>query len=137
MSKKESKHVSTQELLDIAEIKEDTVVVKDGTVRAVLLISSINFALKSEEEQNAVISSYVGFLNNISTPVQIVIQSRDLKIENYLDLLKKEKKQTNRLLKLQTTEYIEYIEELVSIGKIMNKKFFLVVPYSPFSDKRK
>ncbi len=129
---------STQQYLDILEIKDDTVVIKDGTLRAVLSVSSINFALKSEDEQNAIISSYVSFLNNISTPIQIVIQSRDLNVDKYIEYLRgKEKKQTNKLLKIQTAEYIEYIKELVSIGKIMNKKFFVVIPYSPFSDKHK
>ena len=138
MAKKESKHVSTQEFLDIAEIKEDTVVIKDGTVRAVLLISSINFALKSEEEQNAIISSYVSFLNNIDFPIQILIQSRKFNIEGYLsDLREKEKQQTNELLKMQTREYINYVQELVSIRNIINKKFFICVPYNPLSDKHK
>jgi type IV secretory pathway VirB4 component len=137
-SNKKNVAPSTQQYLDILEIKDDTVVMKDGTLRAVLSVSSINFALKSEEEQNAIISSYVSFLNNINTPIQIVVQSRDLNIDNYIELLKtKEKEQTNRLLKIQTGEYIEYIKELVSIGKIMNKKFFIVIPYSPITDKHK
>lgn len=137
-SKNKKTSPSTQQYLDIAEIKGDTVIMKDGTLRAVLSVSSINFSLKSEDEQNAIISSYVSFLNNISTPIQIVIQSRDLNIEGYIEFLKnREKEQTNRLLKIQTASYIEYIQELVSIGKIMNKKFFVVVPYSPFSDKHK
>lgn len=135
---KKSSNASTQQYLDILEIKDDVVIMRDGTLRAVLLVSSINFALKSEDEQNAIISSYISFLNNINTPIQIVIQSRDLNIDNYIEYLKvKEKEQTNRLLKIQTAEYIEYIKDLVSIGKIMNKKFFVVVPYSPFSDKHK
>lgn len=135
---KKASSASTQQYLDILEIKDDTVVMKDGTLRAVLAVSSINFALKSEDEQNAIISSYVSFLNNISTPIQIVIQSRDLDIGSYIEYLQvKEKEQTNRLLKIQTGEYIEYIKELVSMGKIMNKSFFVVIPYSPFSDKRK
>jgi hypothetical protein len=130
--------VSTQQYLDIAEIKEDTVVMRDGTIRAVLDVSSINFALKSEEEQNAVIASYVGFLNNLNFMIQIVIQSRELNITKYLEYLaKKEKEQTNRLLKVQTAAYVEYIKELISIGKIMNKKFYVVIPYSPISDQRK
>ncbi|MBD3248205.1 TraC family protein [Candidatus Falkowbacteria bacterium] len=130
--------VSTQQYLDIAEIKDDVVVMKDGTVRAVLLVSSINFALKSEEEQNAIVSSYVGFLNNINFPVQIVIQSRKLNIENYVEELKKmEKEQTNELLKVQTKEYIEYIQELVSLGDIMTKSFYVIIPYNPLSDKHK
>jgi len=130
--------VSTQEYLDIAEIKEDTVVMKDGTLRAVLLVSSINFALKSEDEQNAVISSYVRFLNNLSFTLQIVVQSRELDIDNYLNYLKeKEKEQTNKLLKLQTADYIAYIKELTSLGRIMSKRFLVVVPYDPLTDKRK
>lgn len=129
---------STQQYLDIAEVKEDTVVMKDGTLRAVLLISSINFALKSEEEQNAIISAYVSFLNNIDFPLQIVIQSRELNIDKYIeDLKKREKEQTNELLKMQTNEYINYIKELISISKIMNKRFYVVVPYNPLSDKQK
>ena len=130
--------VSTQQYLNIAEIKDDTVIMKDGTLRAVLLVSSINFALKSEDEQNAVIDSYVRFLNNLSFNLQIVIQSRELDIENYLQYLKgKEKEQTNKLLKVQTADYIEYIKELTSLGKIMNKRFYVVVPYNSLSDKHK
>jgi len=130
--------VSTQQYLNIAEIKDDTVVMKDGTLRAVLLVSSINFALKSEDEQNAVIDSYVRFLNNLSFTLQIVIQSRELDINNYLEYLKnKEKEQMNKLLKVQTADYIEYIKELTSLGKIMNKRFYVIVPYDPLSDKHK
>jgi len=130
--------VSTQHFLDIAEIREDCVVLKDGTMRAVLLVSSINFALKSEEEQNAIISAYVSFLNFLEFPLQIVIQSRKLDIDGYLDRLKKiEKEQTNELLRMQIAEYRQYVSELVEIGDIMNKRFYVVVPYDPMSDKQK
>ena len=130
--------VSTQQHLDIAEIRDDTVIMRDGTLRSVILVSSINFALKSEEEQNAIISAYANFLNNLFFPLQIVIQSRELNIENYInDLKQKEKEQTNELLKVQTTEYIQYIQELISLGKIMNKYFYAVVPFDPLSDKQK
>jgi hypothetical protein len=129
---------ATQQYLDIAEIRENTVVMKDGTLRAVLLASSINFALKSEDEQNAVVDSYVRFLNNLEFTLQIVIQSRELDIENYLMYLKeKEKEQTNKLLKIQTADYITYIKDLTSLGKIMNKRFYVIVPYNPLTDKRK
>jgi hypothetical protein len=129
---------SAQKYLDIAEFKEDTVIMRDGTLRAVLLVSSINFALKSEDEQNATISAYVGFLNNINFPIQIVVQSRELNIDNYIDDLKrKEKEQTNELLKIQTKEYIQYVGELISMGKIMNKRFFLIIPYNPLTDKHR
>lgn len=129
---------STQEYLDIAEFREDTVIMRDGTLRSVLLVASINFALKSEDEQSAIIAAYVGFLNNIDFPLQIVIQSRELNIDNYLAFLKqKEKEQTNELLKIQTAEYLQYVGELISLGKIMNKKFYMVVSYNPLSDKQK
>jgi len=129
---------STQKYLDISEIKENTVIMRDGTLRSVILVSSINFALKSEDEQNAIISAYVGFLNNIDFPLQIVIQSRELNIDGYIESLKqKEKEQTNELLKMQTSEYIQYINELISMSKIMNKRFYVVVPYDPISDKQK
>lgn len=129
---------SVQHYLDIAEIKEDTVVLKDGTLRAVLLVSSINFSLKSEDEQNAIIASYISFLNFLEFPLQIVIQSRRLDIDSYLDRLKKiEKEQTNELLRMQTAEYRQYVSELVEIGDIMTKRFYIVVPYDPLSDKQK
>ena len=129
---------TTQRFLDIAEIKEDVVILKDGTLRAVLLVSSINFALKSEDEQNAIIQSYLSFLNSLDFPLQIVIQSRKLNIGKYIDKLAElERGQTNDLLKMQTAEYRQYIKELVELGEIMNKRFFAVVPYSSASDKQK
>ncbi|PLX27787.1 hypothetical protein C0583_00925 [Candidatus Parcubacteria bacterium] len=129
---------STQQFLDIAEIKEDVVIMRDGTLRGVLLVSSINFALKSEEEQDSIISAYISFLNNINFPIQIVIQSRELNIEGYLNMLEEKRKvQTNELLKIQTSEYIHYISELVSMSKIMNKRFYIVIPYNPLADKEK
>ena len=121
---------STKQYLDIAEIREDVVIMKDGTVRAVLLASSINFALKSEEEQNAIISGYVQFLNGLDFPLQVIIQSRRLNIEKYLDKLKdQEKKQANELLKMQIADYRQFVGELISLGDIMSKKFYVVIGY--------
>ena len=129
---------STQKYLDIAEFRDDIIIMRDGTIRAVLLVSSINFALKSEDEQSAIIGAYVSFLNNINFPIQIVIQSRELNIDNYIEeLQRREKEQTNELLKIQTKEYIQYIGELISMGKIMNKRFYLTIPYNPITDKHK
>lgn len=138
MSASQATHPSTLHYLDIAGIRQNTVIMKDGSLRAVILVSSINFALKNEDEQSSIVSSYVSFLNNINFPLQIVIQSRELNIENYITSLgQKEKEQTNDLLKMQITEYIVYIKELISLSKIMNKRFFVVVPYNPLSDKKK
>lgn len=122
----------TQQFIDILEIRDGVVVMKNGTLRSVLLASSINFALKSDEEQEAVIAAYVQFLNSLDFVLQIVVQSRGLNIDEYLERLKTiEKQQTNELLKMQTAEYRQYITELVQLSEIMSKKFYVVVPYSP------
>lgn len=129
---------STQRYLDIAEIREDTVILKDGTLRAVIICSSVNFALKSEEEQNGLIYGYIEFLNSLEHPMQIVIQSRKLDIDGYLRRLREAQKvQTNDLLKLQIVGYTDYIKELIEIGEIMTKRFFIIVPYNPLGDVTK
>lgn len=131
-------NTSTQKYLDIAEIRDNLVVLNDGTVRGVLLVSSINFDLKSEDEQRAIIGNYVNFLNTIDYPLQVIIQSRPLNIDDYLERLKKtEREQTNELLRMQTADYRGFVEELLTLEKIMSKKFYVIVPYSPVSDKRK
>lgn len=123
---------ATQSFLDIAEIKEDVVILKDGTLRAVLLVSSINFALKNVDEQNAIVQAYMGFLNSIEFPIQIVIQSRKMNIDDYLNRLKKaQKDQKNELLRNQIEDYREYIHQLVELGEIMQKRFYVVVPLDP------
>lgn len=128
----------TQKHLDIAEIRDDMVILKDGTVRAVLLVSSINFALKSQDEQEAVIQAYITFLNSLNYPVQIVIQSRQMNIDNYLESLSDYRKKTeNELLKVQIDDYTDFIKELVDLGEIMQKRFYVVVPYDPLRDEQK
>ena len=127
---------STQLFLDIAEIKNDTVIMKDGTLRTVMMISSLNFALKSEDEQAALVSSYVTFLNFVDFPIQIVVQSRQLDISGYQQRLKqREKEITNELLRRQIVNYQAFISELVELGDIMGKRFFMVIPYNPIEDK--
>jgi len=129
---------STQKYLDIAEIKEDIVVLKDGTMRAVMIASSINFALKSEDEQRAIIQAYMQFLNSLEFPLQIVMQSRRLNIDGYIARLNEQsKKLDNDLLRAQINDYKTFIQELVSLGDIMTKRFYVVIPYDPLSNKRK
>lgn len=135
---KRTKQPNSQAHLPIAEIKDGVVILKDGTMRRVLLTSSINFALKSDDEQNAIISAYVGFLNSLDFPIQIVVQSRRLQIKPYLDTLSKlEREQANELLRIQIADYRLFIEELVDIGKIMTKRYFVIVPYSPLDNQKK
>lgn len=136
--RKKPSRPASQAHLPIAEIKENTIIMRDGTLRAVLMVGSINFALKSEDEQNALISSYVGFLNSIDFPLQIVSQSRKLQMKPYLEQLRQlEKQQANELLRIQIADYRAFVQELVEIGQIMTKRFYVVVPYDPLSNKRK
>ena len=129
---------STQKYLDIASVQDDLVVLNDGSVRGVMMISSINFDLKSEDEQKAIIGSYVGFLNTLNHPLQVVIQSRPLSIDNYLERLRVvEKEHTNELLRMQIADYIKFISELLTLEKIMSKKFFVIVPYNEAGDTKK
>lgn len=129
---------STQKYLKIREITNDTVILKDGTLCATILVASVNFFLKSEDEQQSTIMGYQQFLNTIDFPIQITVQSRMFDISKYLARLEKiEKEQTNDLLKMQMAEYRRYISDLVDIGQIMDKKFFISVPYNPTADARK
>jgi len=123
----------TQQFLEIDQIREGVLLLKNKTLRGILMVSSLNFALKSEEEQNAILYQFQNFLNSLDFSCQIIIQSRKLNITGYIDKLKElEKKQTNELLRIQTTSYREFIENLVKTGQIMTKTFFVVVPFTIF-----
>lgn len=128
----------TQNYLDIAEIREDTVVLKNGELRAVLMVSSINFALKSQDEQQATIQAYMQFLNGLEHSIQIVVQSRRMNIDKYLmSLSEQEAKMSNDLLKAQIQDYRTFISDLVDLGDIMQKRFYVVIPYSAREDKKR
>ncbi|MBI5369674.1 hypothetical protein HZA85_00560 [Candidatus Uhrbacteria bacterium] len=129
---------ATTTYLDISEIRDDMVILKDGTVRAVLLVSSINFALKSEEEQEAIIQAYMSFLNSLEFSLQVVIQSRRMNIDAYMAALGEQQRKTqNELLRAQIADYRTFVEELVELGQIMQKRFYVVMPYDPLTNKKK
>ncbi len=136
--KKSAKVLSTQRYLPIAEIKEDTVILKNGGLRAVLKVNSLNFNLKSEVEQQGIIAGYQGFINTLIFPVQILIRSTRLNIDPYIKGMKeKADKQTSPLLKDQTIDYANFMEKLVDIADIMQKNFYIVVPVdAPTKAKR-
>jgi type IV secretory pathway VirB4 component len=124
--------LSTQQFLEIEDVRENVLILKDGSLRGILVVSSINFALKSEEEQNAIIYQFQNFLNSLDFTIQIYIQSRRLNLTGYLERLEElEKKQTNELLKIQTRSYIDFIKSLIGGGSIMTKNFYVVVPFYP------
>ncbi len=121
----------TQAFVPIKEIRDGVIVLKDGSLRAILLASSLNFALKSGEEQQSIIFQFQNFLNSINFSVQIYTQSRRLDIRPYIALLEERlKDQVGDLMKMQTREYIEFIRSFTESTSIMTKSFFIVIPYS-------
>jgi len=128
---------STQSFLDIKEIKDNLIILKNGSFRMILMASSINFSLKSLEEQDAIIYGYQNFINSLDFPLQIIASSRKMKIDPYLETLKKiEKEQTSDLLKMQTAEYADFIKQLVDMSNIMSKTFYIVIPFSMVESKQ-
>lgn len=123
---------ATQEFVPIKEVRNGTVILKDGGMRSILLCSSLNFSLKSEDERNAILLQFQDFLNSLDFSIEIIIQSRKLDIRPYIALLEtQEKNQTNSLMKIQVREYIEFIRNFTENTNIMTKNFFIVVPYNP------
>jgi hypothetical protein len=134
---KKAVNASTQKYVDVSEVRDGVVVLKNGGLRSILLVSSLNFDLKSSEEQDAIIMQYQGFLNSLDFPVQVLIHSRRFNIEPYLELLKeKEKDQSNELLRLQISEYQHFIKNLTEVSQIMSKYFYVIVPFSSVEDKQ-
>jgi len=122
---------TTQEFLQIDQIREGVIVLKNKALRGILMVSSLNFALKSEEEQNAILYQFQNFVNSLDFSCQILVQSRRLNITGYIESLKElEKIQEEELMKVQTTEYRKFSENLVGQGIIMTKKFFIIIPFT-------
>ncbi len=131
LTKNEAMGKPTQEFVDIAEIKDGVVVLKNNSLRAVLMVSSINFDLKSTQEQEAIVAAYQGFLNSLDFPLQILISTRKLDIGPYIELLEeKEKVQPNDLLRFQISEYRNFVKNLVDASNIMSKNFYIIVPFA-------
>ena len=123
---------STQTFVPIQEVRDGVLLLKDGGMRGILLASSVNFSLKSEDEKSAILFQFQDFLNSLDFSIEIVIQSRRLDIRPYLALLEEQqKKQTVDLMKIQIKEYIEFIRSFTETTNIMTKSFFIVIPYDP------
>ena len=129
---------STQNFLEIEQIREGIVILKNKALRAIMMVSSLNFALKSNEEQASIIAQFQEFLNSLDFSLQIIVQSRRLNITGYLEKLKDlAAKQPNELLKIQMAEYHDFVADLVAgappanrYGEIMTKNFFAVIPFA-------
>ncbi|MDO8663338.1 MAG: hypothetical protein Q7K28_00645 [Candidatus Wildermuthbacteria bacterium] len=121
---------ATQKFLDIEKIKEGVIISKNKSLVGVLMVSSLNFALKSDDEQSAITYQFQNFLNSLDFSIEIIIQSRRLNITGYLEKLKElEDAQENELLKIQTAGYQSFIRELITGSSIMSKSFFVAVPF--------
>ncbi|MBU1046332.1 TraC family protein [Patescibacteria group bacterium] len=122
----------TQDFVTIKEIRDGIILQKDGSLATILMVSSINLALKSSDEQQAIILQFQNFLNSIEFSVQIFIQSQKLDIRPYITVMENRfKEQTNELIKIQTREYINFIKSFTNKTNIMTKSFFVVVSYNP------
>lgn len=129
---------STQNALQIAEIRDGIVIMNDGSFRSVLMVKSINFDLMSSEEREAVEYAYQGFLNSLYFPVQIFMRSQKVDIRPYLDKLDKIRQEhDNMLLALLMEDYLGFVDNLALQTNIMDKKFFIVIPYFPSLDVQK
>jgi type IV secretory pathway VirB4 component len=135
---KASSNSTSQQFVDVAEVKDDVIVLKNGTLRGVLNVSAINYDLKSTQEQEAIIDQYKNFLNSLDFPIQVLINSRKINIEKYLDFIeRKEKDQPSELLRFQISEYKNFIKHLVSVSNIMDKNFYIIIPFSSIENQEK
>ncbi len=126
------KSKAAQDFVPIKEIRDNVVILKDGTIRMLLMASSVNLALKSNDEQMAILMQFQSFLNSLEFSTQIFIQSRRLDIRPYLLLLEERfHEEMNELLKIQIREYIGFVKTITQSTNIMNKMFIIVVPYAP------
>lgn len=129
---------STQNTLQIAEIRDGIVIMSDGSYRSVVMVKSINFDLMSAQEQEAVEYSYQGFLNSLYFPIQIFIRSAKVDLQPYIEKLDKIRTEhDNMLLALLMDDYIGYIDALSQQTNIMDKKFYVVIPFFPVVDVQK
>lgn len=123
---------ATQEFVPLKEVRDGIVILKDGSLRALLMASSINLALKSGDEQQAIIGQFQNFLNSLEFPVQFFVESRDLDIRPYVALLEERyTAELDDLMKIQIREYIVFIKDFTERANIMSKNFFIIVPYDP------
>ncbi len=124
--------ITSQQFIPVEQIREGVMIMKDRSLKGILMISSINFALKSEEEQSAIIFNFQNFLNSLDFSCQIIVNSRKVNITGYIDKIRNlENEQKNELLKIQTADYRKFIEEIIAEDSIMSKNFYVVVPYYP------
>lgn len=122
------------DLVNIKEVRDNTVIMKDGGLRQIVMTGGVNFALKSDTEQNIITQGYQNFLNAIDFPLQIVVHSRKVNIDKYTDeLMARKEEEQSPLLQSQIDEYVDFVKGFVQKNAIMEKTFLVVVPFFPVS----
>lgn len=125
-------HSTTQQFLDIFDITNDLVILKDGTTSLILTVDAMNFGLLAEEEQDSIMYAYAGLLNSLNYPIQIIIRSQTKDVTGYLQLLKdQEDKNTDRTQQQRIRKYREFVSNLIRERNVLDKKFYVVIPAKP------
>ena len=120
------------DLVDIQEIKDGTVILKDHSLRQIIMVGGVNFALKSDSEQSIITQAYQTFLNSVDFSLQILVHSRKVNIDKYIEKLAQRKEiEQSPILKNQIDEYVEFVKGFVQKNAIMEKTFLVVVPFYP------
>ncbi len=123
---------TTQSFLEIEEVKDDIILMKDHSAACVVEVGAVNFWLLSQEEQGSIIYAYAELLNSLSFPVEILILSKKMDISSYLEYLGgKINKQQNDLIRTRLQSYQEFIKTIVKKNTVLEKRFFFVIPFSP------
>lgn len=130
MAQKTNNSQTTKDFVSIVEIRDSVIIMKDASLKALIEVNSMNFELKSTDEQTAIIQGFQNFINSVDFPVQIAVSSRKLDIKPYLEYIDEIiRNQTNELLKIQAIEYSRMLKGLTELSNIMSKKFYIIVPF--------
>ncbi|HSD98612.1 MAG TPA: TraC family protein [Patescibacteria group bacterium] len=127
---KSNKKVSSRKQIQIKEVRDDILILPRNEYRLVIETSSINFELKSEEEQDTIIDTFQNFLNSLSTQLQILIRVREVDVDHYLEQISKSKEiEKEKVYREQLDNYTQFIQKLVTGNKILSRRFYVIIPY--------
>ncbi len=127
---KSNKRVSAREQMQLNGVRDGVLLLPNNEYRVILEVSSLNFELKSEEEQDAIIETYQSFINSLSTPLQIIIRVREVDMDSYLESMEQRRlEEPEKIYRTQLTSYVSFVRRLIEANKILSRRFYVVVPY--------
>lgn len=136
-ARKRKSLATTQRFLPVAEIRNNTLILKNGGLRAVIEVEALNFNLKSETEQQGIIAGYGSFVNSLGFPIQVSIRSTKTNIDEYLAKVRESgSRQKSELLRKQTESYVAFMQKLIEVADIMEKRFYVVIPLDHTTRKK-